>query len=241
MACGTLATNAIVLKTIKKFNEIIPFYNNPAFSGALMAPRFLGKALPKKGFGGAQLAFSLNISNKPGDYIYGLLYDACSLPAPDIMMHMPLTRRGSMELTNLLLPSLMVMLLYFPGKYSKNHIKVLPSGEVHVQGNITNDFNVLYERMIKEIRARFLRIGFFLLPKSSKIYAPGADSHYAGGLASAGLVSHDGGVIGEHNLYVVDGSALSILPAKSHTFTIMANADRIGKLLALKLKKAQTI
>jgi hypothetical protein len=124
---------------------------------------------------------------------------------------------------------------------SKNHIKVLPSGEVHVQGNITNDFNVLYERMIKEIRARFLRIGFFLLPKSSKIYAPGADSHYAGGLASAGLVSHDGGVIGEHNLYVVDGSALSILPAKSHTFTIMANADRIGKLLALKLKKAQTI
>ena len=34
---------------------------------------------------------------------------------------------------------------------------------------------------------------------------------------------------GKGNIYIVDGSVLSSLPAKSHTFTIMANSERISK------------
>jgi hypothetical protein len=36
-------------------------------------------------------------------------------------------------------------------------------------------------------------------------------------------------------LYVVDGAALTRLPAKAHTLTIMANADRIARKLAQQL------
>ena len=40
---------------------------------------------------------------------------------------------------------------------------------------------------------------------------------------------------GHGNIYIVDGSVLSELPARSHTFTIMANADRIGKHIVNRL------
>jgi choline dehydrogenase-like flavoprotein len=42
-------------------------------------------------------------------------------------------------------------------------------------------------------------------------------------------------VSGMSGLYVVDGSVLPSLPAKSHTFTVMANALRAGTKLAERL------
>jgi hypothetical protein len=45
-----------------------------------------------------------------------------------------------------------------------------------------------------------------------------------------------GEVLGMDGLHVVDGACLPILPAKSHTLTIMANADRIGIAVAKKLR-----
>ena len=38
---------------------------------------------------------------------------------------------------------------------------------------------------------------------------------------------------GVAGVYVVDGAALSTLPPKSHTFTIMANANRIAAQLVV--------
>ena len=47
--------------------------------------------------------------------------------------------------------------------------------------------------------------------------------------------SIEGLLNGSGKIYVVDGSVLSELPAKSHTFTIMANADRISKHIVNRL------
>jgi choline dehydrogenase-like flavoprotein len=41
-------------------------------------------------------------------------------------------------------------------------------------------------------------------------------------------------------VYVVDGACLPSLTEKSHTLTIMANADRIGNLLTIR-KNSSTI
>ena len=43
-----------------------------------------------------------------------------------------------------------------------------------------------------------------------------------------GETSQLGEVLGMEGVYVVDGACLPVLPEKSHTLTIMANADRIG-------------
>ncbi len=48
-----------------------------------------------------------------------------------------------------------------------------------------------------------------------------------------GETSSSGEVKGLEGVYIVDGACLPSLPAKSHTLTIMANADRIGRRLAV--------
>jgi choline dehydrogenase-like flavoprotein len=44
-----------------------------------------------------------------------------------------------------------------------------------------------------------------------------------------------GEVVGLEEVYIVDGACLPILSEKSHTLTIMANADRIGRQLITRI------
>ena len=69
---------------------------------------------------------------------------------------------------------------------------------------------------------------------------PGEDVHYACSLPMKKnpkfmQTDQNGLLNGKGNIYIVDGSVLSSLPAKSHTFTIMANSERIGKKIAQRL------
>jgi choline dehydrogenase-like flavoprotein len=83
-------------------------------------------------------------------------------------------------------------------------------------------------------------LGAFAIPRSLTIAQAGGDAHLAGTLP----MKHEDDeftctAAGElrrwRNVFVADGSCLSDLPAKHPTFTIMANADRIGRILAKKL------
>ena len=70
----------------------------------------------------------------------------------------------------------------------------------------------------------------------------GEDSHYASTLpmkSNPGKLESDlnGTLFGFRNIHCVDGSVITELPAKSHTFTVMANADRISRYLVKKLNK----
>ena len=61
----------------------------------------------------------------------------------------------------------------------------------------------------------------------------GADYHYFGSVPFQKrgklAVNNKCQLQSYNNIFVVDGSVLSYLPAKSHTFTIMANSERISK------------
>jgi choline dehydrogenase-like flavoprotein len=86
----------------------------------------------------------------------------------------------------------------------------------------------------------FRRLGAYLIPTSFTIGRPGSDIHYAATLPMTakpklGQTNQYGELEGASNINIVDGSSLSSLTAKSHTLTIMANADRIGKHIAEKL------
>jgi choline dehydrogenase-like flavoprotein len=79
-----------------------------------------------------------------------------------------------------------------------------------------------------------------MLPGSFKVANVGADIHFGGTLPMAirpsfGQTDKYGQLAGIENLYIADGACLSSLPEKSHTLTIMANADRIGKFLATSM------
>lgn len=72
-----------------------------------------------------------------------------------------------------------------------------------------------------------------MLPGSFVAGAPGADLHYAGTLPMrTHPMAHEchstGEIAGLPGVYAIDGASLTLLPAKPHTLTIMANADRIA-------------
>jgi choline dehydrogenase-like flavoprotein len=76
-----------------------------------------------------------------------------------------------------------------------------------------------------------------LLPGSFTVGRPGGDIHYSGTFPmrkspSLGETSQLGEVKELEGIFVVDGACLPTLSEKSHTLTIMANADRIGKQIA---------
>ena len=82
-------------------------------------------------------------------------------------------------------------------------------------------------------RSRRSELGFS--PSFRARCPPGAEVHYGCTLPMGRDITANGEVKGFEGLFVADGSVLPTLPAKSHTFTVMANAHRIGVGLAHRL------
>jgi MFS family permease len=83
-------------------------------------------------------------------------------------------------------------------------------------------------------------LGGFIVPLSFKYGSHGSDVHYCGTLPmkkipSIGQTNEYGEVFGMHGVSAIDGASLPLLSEKSHTLTIMANADRIGRKVAKEL------
>jgi hypothetical protein len=232
IAAGVLATTKLVLQAQRRFDEKLRLLSNPAFSFAAFVPRRLGLPLPETGFGLAQLAFQLRVSGDADTGVYGLLYDADTMSAVDLMTHMPLTRPGAMALVRALLPGLVLGLGYYPGSFSQNTIWLDPSKTLHIQGGVTSKLAGIRQKVRSELKKQLRPLGAFVLPGSMKDYQQGAEVHYAGTLPVGKETLADGQVRDMPGLYVADASTMPKLPAKSHTFTAMANADRIGRLLA---------
>jgi hypothetical protein len=92
----------------------------------------------------------------------------------------------------------------------------------------------------RRLRKVFWKLGALLLPKSFTVGRAGSDIHYACSLPMRlqpvqGETNAFGELFGLDGVHIVDGASLSALSEKSHTLTIMANADRISRRLAMEL------
>jgi len=237
LAAGTLPSTRLVLGLQGRYNEEIRLLTTPGCVAAFSMPSKLFKPLPDKLFGLGQLGLRLQLSKDPNDYVYGLLFDGAALPVPDLIAGMPLTRVGAFRMIRFLLPSLAVILFNFPGEYSHCHVtlsrtKDREMDDLHVTGGHTIGFEALAHRAVNEVVRDLRKTGLYKLPMSTQIYGPGAVNHHAGTLPMGAATSMFGEIKGTAGLFVVDGSVLNRLPAKNHTFTVMANADRIGRYIA---------
>ena len=127
----------------------------------------------------------------------------------------------------------------FPGIYSDNKIKLSKNDQLNILGNVSCDLAILIKQSKFLLTKIFRRLGAFLLVKNLNI-VPGEDVHYACTLPMKTnpkfmQTDQNGLLNGKGNIYIVDGSVLSSLPAKSHTFTIMANSERISKKIVQRL------
>jgi hypothetical protein len=83
------------------------------------------------------------------------------------------------------------------------------------------------------------------LPLRTVLPPAGASAHYAGGVPfaadRAGVfpleASESGALLKDEGIYIADAATWRALPAKPPTLTIMANANRIGRIVASELGK----
>ena len=233
LAAGTLATTRIVLKTLNH-RRPVPLLSCPTAAFLLWLPRLLG-APRTSGFGLGQLSFALALHENIT--AFGSTFATTGIPLSEFVRHVPLKRRYGIDLLRGLLSSCVVGNIFLPGNLTAAEARLREDGTLIVSGNYKYEVAPLIDEASRKLRKAFWSLGAMLLPGSFTVGRPGGDIHYAGTLPmrkspTVGETSQLGESFGLEGVYVVDGACLPVLPEKSHTLTIMANADRTGREIA---------
>lgn len=226
LAAGAAASARLGLQALGINNQEQPFYSTPCFGFAAILLQFIDRPAEVSGFGMAQLAFEFDVPGPQAVTAFGTLYDASAFSIADLGASLPLTRQGALSLMGMLSPSLMAGLVYLPSRFTASKINLKSDGTLCIVGGENPALQQLVKSMQRELSKQLWKCGAWLVPGSMKQFDLGAEVHYAGGL-SMGKVSDCDGRLAE-GLYAIDGAALPALPARHHTFTLMANAHRIG-------------
>ncbi|WP_063570455.1 MULTISPECIES: FAD-dependent monooxygenase [Luteibacter] len=236
LAAGTLATTAIAMRSLG-MTRPLAVQTSPTAAFLLWLPAQLG-AGRRPGFGLGQLSFSLALEG--GLSAFGSTFSSTGLPVAEFVRHLPLSRRYGADVLRTLLSSCILGNAFFPGSLSDNSATLLTDGTVHFQGGFATALDPALNEARVKLGKAFRRLGAWMLPGSFTPSAPGADIHYACSLPmlsdpGPGQCTAAGELFGAPGIFVADGASLSALSAKSHTLTIMANADRIGRGMAARL------
>ena len=230
LAAGVLPSTRLVLAALDRYDAPVRLHSTPSFTSVFLDPSYLGRALPQRGFGLGQLTVTTTLDSDHS--ALGTLFLCDSVSAADLAVAMPFSRRGAIRIARDLASGLLVGLFYLPSSYSNNTTTLTRTrdgaGALHVSGGLRPDALAVMRSTIRSLSSDFRKLGFARLPGSFKVHAAGSESHYGGTLPMGVATSTTGEVVGAPGLFVADGAVLPALPAKHHTFTVMANADRIG-------------
>ena len=238
LAAGTLATTRIAMRSLPDHRHAT-LLGSPSAAFALWLPKFTGVARAK-GPGFAQLGFALD--GDEASAISGFVFSTHALPVAEFVRHAPLTRRNAISLFSALLSSTVVANCFFPGALSRNSVKLEADGRLRVIGGSAAGFEEASSAAKRRLRAAFRHSNALMLPGSFRLGQIGAEAHYAGSLPmrrnpTLGETHANGEIAGLPGIFVADAAAFSSLPSKSHTFVMMACADRLGKSLVARFKR----
>ncbi|MFZ2406731.1 MAG: FAD-dependent oxidoreductase [Methylobacter sp.] len=237
LAAGTLASTRLVLSALK-FDAPIRLQSCPTAAFLLWLPKMLG-APKSNSFGLGQLSFTLDLTNEVT--AFGSTLSAVGIPVAEFVRHLPLRKRYGIDLLRHLLSSCLVGNLFLPGHLASTKVSLNTDGELLIKGGYSESVYDLMRDAAIRLRKSYWSFGALLLPMSFTIGRAGGDIHYSCTLPMRlkpvlGETDAEGEVIGLAGVHIADGACLPILSEKSHTLTIMANADRIGRVLAAKMK-----
>ncbi len=239
VAAGCLGTLRLVLPLLRSSEPgRLRLLNSPVMVTPILVPRRLGCAAPNQGYTIAQLGFCYRYGTAATDYATGGLYEVAALPPSSFAVRLPLGRRAATETFRAFAPALAVATTYFPGTCSANEIHWRRDGEdiaVKICGRTAPGFDAMAVKVQRSLARIWRRLGGFVL-SGGELAKPGTDAHLGGIFPMGSTERYGTTALGELNeapgLHLVDGSVLPTVPSKFTTLTIMANADRIGRVLS---------
>lgn len=234
LGAGAIGSAKLALQSNQDHKTRLPIQDNPMSVIPLIRPDYIGAALDVDDSSFAQL----NMVYAPDgqEPMQASLYGATGPLRSDVLFEMPLAISANLSAVRALSPALVTLMLFYPGRASPgNQLRLCESGELEIHCDKPQRGEA--ERgLIRHLR----KLGLYGLRALCQYPNIGAGLHYAATLPmkrDPGPYETDafGRLFGTRNVFVVDGASLTDLPAKNHTFTIMANALRIGRYVAGQL------
>ena len=238
LAAGAIGTARLVLDALGMHGGEVPLATSPAAGFAVVVPRAVAAPLAdERLFALAQLSFRVEDAALERGYAQGNLFAADGIPAAEFVRQAGVSYGFARTLVRLAQPQVLVGNCYFDSAYTRHTLRVSSSGEVTATGRFTPSLGTAAALVRKRLGAAWRRYGALLAPGGFRLLAPGEDAHYGATVPMRESPRrHEAGANGEvrglPGVFVVDGAALTALPPKAHTFTIMANATRIATSLA---------
>jgi choline dehydrogenase-like flavoprotein len=232
VGAGALNTARIVLESNGDYETRLPALDNPMACIPFFQLSRVGEALATEDTSLAQL----NLIAEDGEWgepLQASLYGTTGPLRSDVLFGLPLSFRANLAWTKYLAPAMGLLMLFYPGRASaSSYVRLRPSGELEVEF-APEPPHAIEHRLIRLLR----KMGYVTHAALIQRPGSGAGLHYAGTLpmreSPARYQTDSSGLLfGTRRVYIVDGAAFSRLPSKNLTFTIMANALRIGRACA---------
>ncbi len=244
LAAGTFATARIVLSSLDRYDTRIPVLCNAYAYVPTINTAMLTNAARDARHSLAQLTAVLRIPGGGGRILQAQLFSYRSLLTFKLMKESSLGYAASRKLLQLLIPKFAILGIHHEDRPAPGKFCMLRRG----MGHAADRLEVQYRQTTEEQRTqraderRLLRCARKLGCFPLKTIRPGHGSslHYAGTFPMTDrddelTCEPTGRLRGTRAVYLADGSVFPWIPPKGLTFNLMANADRVGTLLAQRL------
>ena len=244
LAAGTLCSSQILLESIyRKTGQILELgglMDNRQMMVPFVNLGLLGRPVATHSYQFHQIALGIT-RDRPEEYVHGQVTALKSASVHPVLQNLPVDLRSALTVFRMTHAALGVANLWLHDRRRASNIVTIrprPTGD-------GSDLVIRYDerkdeaqvaRTLRTVKRAFRRLGCLVPPGMAKVLPMGASIHYAGTVPMARqrkeltcdpeCRSYD-----FRNLYLADGASFPFLPAKNLTFTLMANAVRIGNAL----------
>ena len=243
IGAGVVGSARIVLRSFKS-KECLPILTNGYSTKAFLHFESLGRSVDCNNNSLGQMEMFYNATGNPLTTSMASLYTYSSLMLSKLIKETPfLGLSYSRRLMAYIQSSLVIAAFNHPDKYVDNNTLKL----VECEDSLTGDrIEINYDRSehklsdkkaVRGFTQALLRTG--CIPLAESKMDSGSAVHYAGTMpfnsdTSTFYLNNEGLLNLTSNVYVIDGSGFKFLPANGISFSLMANADRIARLLIKK-------
>lgn len=229
IGAGTINSTKILAKSLGMESHEFNLIDNPGVQIPLFAFNELGRPFSDRLFGSFQLSAISQLSD--GRNLIGNILDLSAPSRSTFFGLFPLPASKSIEFIRNLVPAMAAVFVFGPGnqetcgklKFEEGIAKVKPGKSGVDKGQL--------KTLIWGLRS----LGLWTHSVLVRNVPFGGAIHYAGTtpMRQLPLLSHEcgpnGRLKGKSEIFMVDAAGFPCLPAKNHSFTLMANAMRIAK------------
>jgi choline dehydrogenase-like flavoprotein len=234
LAAGALNSARLVLKSFGDTQTRLPLLENPTTLTPFVHAMSIGTAVQKESHGLAQLNAVYEGPHWDSP-VKGTFYGYSSPLASDVFRDFPLAARGVLACSKYLLPAMSVLQLFYrDAPDPDNHVFLREDGSLVTRCASQPSLGAVEKQFMRAL----LPAGFISHRALSRTLPAGNGIHYAGTLPMSSdpalryRTDGQGRLSCAAQVHIADAAVFPELPAKNHTFTVMAVAMRVADAVA---------